>query len=116
MNDEREPEVPGALGSVRQLEGALEATSAARATAEARLTEARSKASNLLAAAREDAAAAAAERRRVVLAAAETDAVEIHRQGAESAARLRADARESRAAAVDAALEFILPVGDESEA
>ena len=84
--------LPGTLGSVRDLEGALEATSAARAAAEARLGEARSEASRLLAAAHEDAAAAAAERRRVVLAAAEDDAAEIQRRGAERAAQLRADA------------------------
>ena len=81
MSEEREPRAAGALGSVRQLEGALEATSAARAAAEARLGEARSEAARLLAAAREDAAAAAAERRRVVLAAAEDDAAEIHAPG-----------------------------------
>jgi hypothetical protein len=51
-----------------------------------------------------------------VLAAAEDDAAEIHRRGEETAARVRADAQSSRAAAVDAALAFVLPDVDESEA
>ena len=74
----------GVLGSVRQLEGALEATSTTRAASEKRLEEARAAASRLLAAARENAAAAAAERRRVALAAAEDDAAEISRRGEET--------------------------------
>jgi vacuolar-type H+-ATPase subunit H len=106
----------GALGSVRELEGALEATSAKRAASEARLLEARSEASRLLAAARDDAAAAAAERRRAALAAAEDDAAEIHRQGEERAARLRREAQGSCAAAVEAALALILSTGGESDA
>jgi vacuolar-type H+-ATPase subunit H len=116
VSEKREPYVNGALGSVRQLEGALEAASTTRAASEARLNEARSEASRLLAAARDEAAAAAAERRRVVLAAAEDDAAEIYRRGEESAARLRADARVSRNAAVEAALAIILPAGIKSEA
>jgi vacuolar-type H+-ATPase subunit H len=105
----------GVLGSVRQLEGALEATATTRAASERRLEEARSAASSLLAAAREEAAAAAAERRRVTLAAAEDDAVEISRLGAETAARVRADARASCAAVVEAALALILPADGMSE-
>ena len=104
------------LGSVRQLEGALEATATTRAASEHRLEEARSAASRLLAAAREDAVAAAAERRRVALAAADDDAVEISRRGAETAARVRADARVSCSRVVEAALALILPADDESEA
>ena len=107
--------VTGALGSVRQLEGALEASATARAAAEAHLEAARAEASRLLAAATEDAAAAAAERRRVVLDAAEDDAAVIHRQGEERAARLRTDARARRQALVDEALALILPAGEESE-
>jgi vacuolar-type H+-ATPase subunit H len=116
VSETREPSVNGVLGSVRQLEGTLEATSAARAASEARLEEARADASRLLAAARDDAAAAAAERRRVVLGAAEEDAAEISRQGEESAARLLADARAGSAAAVEAALALILPTAGTSEA
>jgi vacuolar-type H+-ATPase subunit H len=115
MNEEREPPAAGALGSVRQLEGALEATSAAREASEARLAEARAEASRMVAAARTDAAAVAAERRRVMLAAAESDAAEIHRQGEERAARVRADAQGSRAASVEAALALILPAGESEE-
>ena len=82
MSNNRDAEgATGALGSVRQLEGALEASSTARAAAEARLEAARSEASRLLAVAREDAVAAAAERRRSVLAAADDDAAAIHRRG-----------------------------------
>ena len=81
MSEKREPGVNGVLGSVRQLEGALEATSTTRAASEARLGEARSEASRLLAAARDATAAAVAERRRVVLAAAEDDAAEISPPG-----------------------------------
>jgi vacuolar-type H+-ATPase subunit H len=109
VSEKRQRYVNGVLGSVRQLEGALEAASTTRAASEARLKEARSEASRLLAAARDAAAATATERRRVVLAAAEHDAAEISRQGEESAARLRADARVSRDAAVEAALAIILP-------
>jgi hypothetical protein len=116
MSETREPSVNGVLGSVRQLEGALEATSATRAASEARLEEARTEASRRLAAARDAAAAAAAERRRVVLAAAEDDAAEISRQGEESAARLLADARPGSAAAVEAALALILPTAGTSKA
>jgi hypothetical protein len=106
----------GGLGPVRQLESALETTAAARASSEQRLEEARSAASSLLAAARQDAAAAAAERRRVALAAAEDDVVEISRRGAETAARVQTDARDSCAAVVEAALALILPAEGKSEA
>jgi vacuolar-type H+-ATPase subunit H len=108
MNVEHE-RAPGALDSVRQLEGALEATSTARDAAETRLREARAEALRLLAAARTDADAAVAERRRVVLAAAEDDAAEIHRRGDERAARIREHARDGRPALVEAGLELILP-------
>lgn len=116
MNEQREPDINGALGSVHQLEGALEATSTTRAESEARLIEARSGASRLLAAARDATAAAVAERRRVVLAAAEGDAVEISRQGEESVAHVRAEAQISCAAFIDAALTHILPAGGKSGA
>ena len=115
MNEEREAQPAGVLGSVRQLEGALEATATTRAASDTRLADARAEASRLLDAARADAAAAAAERRRVVLAAAEDDAAEIHHRGEEAAARVRADAQGSRAEAVEAAVAFVLPDGDESE-
>jgi vacuolar-type H+-ATPase subunit H len=116
VSETREPSVNGVLGSVRQLEGALEASSATRAASEARLEEARAGAARRLAAARDDAAAAAAERRRVVLGAAEDDAAEISRQGEEGAARVLTDARAGSAAAVEAALDLILPAGGTSEA
>jgi vacuolar-type H+-ATPase subunit H len=116
MNEEREAHTAGAIGSVRQLEGALDAAATTRASSDTRLADARAEAARLLDAARADAAAAVAERRRVVLAAAEDDAAEIHRRGEETAARVRADAQSSRAAAVDAALAFVLPDVDESEA
>jgi vacuolar-type H+-ATPase subunit H len=112
MNEERDPPAAGSLGSVRQLEGALEATSAVRESSAVRLGEARAEASRVLAAARTDADAAVAERRRVVLAAAEDDAAEIHRRGEERAARVSADARNGRAVLVEAALELILPAGE----
>lgn len=106
----------GALGSVRELEGALEATATTRAASEQRLREARTSAERLLASARDDAAAAADERRRMVLAAAEGDAQEIARDGERTAARIRADAEASCTAMVEAALALILPTRDESEA
>jgi vacuolar-type H+-ATPase subunit H len=103
------------LGSVRQLEGALEAAATKRAASERRLEEARSAASRLLAAAREDAVAVAAERRRVAVAAADGDAVEIARLGDETAARVRADAQVICSKVVEAALALVLPADDESE-
>lgn len=109
MSEKREPGINGVLGSVRQLEDALEGTSTMRAASEARLIEARAEASRLLAAARDAAEAAVAKRRRVVLAAAEDDAVEISRQGEERAAQVRAGAQVSCAAVVEAALAHILP-------
>jgi hypothetical protein len=112
MSEEQQPPAAGTLGSVRQLEGALEATSAAREASEARLGEARAEASRLLAAARTDADAAVAERRRVVLAAAKDDTAEIHRRAEERAARVRAHTRDGRAALVEAGLELILPAGE----
>ena len=114
MSEKRERNVNGVLGSVRQLERALEATSTMRAASEARLIEARSEASRLLAAARDATAAAVSERRRVVLAAAEDDAVEISRQAEESVARVRAGAQVSCAAVVEAALAQILPTDGKS--
>jgi hypothetical protein len=105
----------GALGSVRRLEGALEASATARAAADARLEAARADTSRLLAAAREEAAAAAAERRRGVLDAAEDDAAVIHREGEERSARLRTEAGARREALVDEALALILPAGEGSE-
>lgn len=116
MSEQSEPSADGALGSVRELETALQAADETRVANETRLDEARSEASQLVAAAQAEADAAASERRRAVLAAAEDDVNEIHRQGEENAARLRADARRSRAATVEAALALILPTGDESEA
>jgi hypothetical protein len=79
----------GVLGSVRQLEGALESTAATRA---------------------------AAERRRVAIAAADDDAVEIARVGAETAAREQADAHVICSRVVETALALVLPADDESEA
>jgi vacuolar-type H+-ATPase subunit H len=106
----------GALGSVRQLEDALESTAASRAASERRLEEARAAASRLLADAREGARAAAAERRRVAIAAADDDAVEIARVGAETAARVQADAHVICSRVVETALALVLPADDESEA
>ena len=109
MTETVDPPVDGALSSVRQLERALESTSAKRAAAEARVEKARADASLLLASARADVEAAAAERRRVVLGAADADAAEISRQADEQAARLRADAAASRDLVVKAVLALILP-------
>jgi vacuolar-type H+-ATPase subunit H len=106
----------GVLGSVRRLEGALDATATTRVASERRLEEARSAAARLLAAARQDAAAAAAERRRVMLATADEEAAEISRRGAETAARVRADARVSCSKVIEAALALILPGDGKSEA
>lgn len=108
--------VTGALGSVRQLEGALEASSNARAAAEKLLEAARSEAAQLRAAAGEDAATAAAERRRVVLGAVEDDAAAIHREGEARAAHLRTEASERRDSVVEAALALILPAAAKDEA
>jgi hypothetical protein len=105
----------GVLDPVRQLEHALDTGTATRAASDSRLEEARSAASALLSAARQDAAVAAAERRRVELAAAEDDVNEISRRGAETAGRVRIDARASCAAVVEAALALLLPAEDESE-
>lgn len=116
MNDEDEPPDNSALGSVRQLEGALEAASTMRAESEARLEEARADAARLIAAARVAAATAVAERRRIALAAVEDDAAEISRQGEARAARVLVDARSAGATAVEAALALILPMADTGEA
>lgn len=116
MNDEDEPPGSTALGSVRQLEGALEAASTTRAESETRLEEARAGAARVIAAARDAAAAAVAERRRIALAAAEDDAAEMSRQGEARAARVLVDAGTSRAEAVEAALALILPAADAGEA
>lgn len=110
MSKNGPPPVAGAaLGSVRELEAALEATATTRAASERRVEEARSAASRLLAAARAQAAAAAAGRRQVVLADAEDDAIEIARRGAESLARVRAEGQAGCAGMVEAALALILP-------
>lgn len=103
------------LDSVRQLEQALESSATARAAAEKRLQAARSEADRLLAAAQENAAAIEAERRRDVLAAADEEAAAIHRAGQARLERLRADARTTRQAAVEAAVALVLPAGEESE-
>jgi hypothetical protein len=116
VSEKREQNVNGVLGSVRQLEDALEATSTTRASSEASLSEARLGASRLLAAARSATAAAVAERRRVVLAVVEDDAVEISRRGEERAAHVRAGAQVSCAAVVEAALALILPADGKSGA
>ena len=108
--------VAGALGSVRRLEEALEASSEARAAAEQTLEAARAEAARLLAAAEQDAAAAAAERRRAVLDAAEEDAAAIERDGEARAARLRTRAGELRESVVETALAAILPAAAEDEA
>jgi vacuolar-type H+-ATPase subunit H len=116
VTDTSEPPVNGVLGSVRQLEEALDAVSTTRAASEARLEEARADAAHVFDAARAAAAAAVAERRRFVLGAAEDDAAEISRQGDERAARVRSDARAVNDAAVEAALALILSTADDSEA
>ena len=106
----------GVLGSVRQLEGALESSATTRAASERRLEEARSAASRLLVAAQEDAVAVAAKRRRVAIAAADAEAVEIARVGAETAARVRADAQVICSRVIEVALTLVLPADDESRA
>ena len=114
---ERERPPNGVLGSVRQLEGALESTATTRAASERRLDEARSAASRLLDAAREDAVAVAAERRRVAIAAADDDAIEIARAGATRPRRVCEWTRRSSASrVVEVALALVLPADDESEA
>ena len=115
-NDHEAESVSAALGSVRRLEGALEASSAERAAAETRLQAARSEASHLVATAREDAAAAVAARRRHVLESAERDAARIQRDGEERAAELLARARRSRKAVVETAVTLVLPTRDEPRA
>jgi vacuolar-type H+-ATPase subunit H len=105
----------GSLGSVRQLEAALEGSSTARAAAETRLREARSEAARLITTAKDEIAGAVLERRRSVLDAANDEVAEIHREGEAAAARLRVDARKSCEAMVAAALRVILPVTDEAE-
>ena len=115
-NDHDAESVSVALGSVRRLEGALEASSAERAAAESRLQAARSEASRVLATARKDAAAEVAARRRLVLDSVEKDAAGIQREGEERATHLRARARRGRQAMVDAAITLILPTSHEPEA
>ena len=117
MSEEHDVAASGeTLGSIRQLEEALEAGSAAAALAEARLEDARAAAARILAEAREEAVASAAGHRRTVLDEAAREVEAIRRAGEERAARLRADARERRAGAVDVARTLILPVGDEAGA
>ena len=116
MSETLEPSVNGALGSVRQLERALEATSTKRAASEARVEKAHADATRLLDSARADADIVAAERRRLVLGAADADAAEISCQADERAARVRADARAGRGGAVEATLALILPAVNASEA
>ena len=108
--------VAGALGSVRELEQSLEASSTAKTAAEARLADARSEAARILASAQEEAAAEAAERRRAVLVTADDDAAVIRRQAEERRAELRAAAEVSRGAAVEAALALVLPTVEERNA
>jgi vacuolar-type H+-ATPase subunit H len=110
------PSVDGVLGSVRRLEQTLEATARSKAATEKRLAAARDEASRRIAAARDEAAARAAERRRVALAAAEAEAADIVRRGAESATRLLADAKVGCAEMVEAALALILPTDGNGEA
>jgi vacuolar-type H+-ATPase subunit H len=114
--DRRPDEATGAVGAVRRLEAAIDASSAARSAAEERLNSARSEASRLLTAAAEDAAAAAEKRRRSVLAAADAEAAAIHREAEARVVELRADTGANREAAVEAALALVLPAGEESEA
>ena len=108
--------VTGALGSVRQLEGALEASATARAAAEKLLEAARTEAARLLALAAEDAASAVTERRRAVLDAADDDAAAIQREAEARAAQLRAQADERQEFLVEAALALILPAAAKDEA
>jgi vacuolar-type H+-ATPase subunit H len=115
VTDTSETSVDGVLGSVRELEEALEAVSTTRAASDMRLEEARADAARLLAAARDATAAAVGERRRIVLGAAEDDAAKISREGDERAARVRADARAGIDAAVEAALALILPTVRDNE-
>ena len=105
----------GPLGSVRQLEQALESNATASAAADKRLKDARTEAARLLAAAEENALAIAAERRRSVLAAADEEATRIHRAAEAKIERLRADARTTRPGTVEAALALLLSTGEESE-
>jgi hypothetical protein len=103
----------GALGSVRELEDALEATSKAKTEAESRLREAGAEASRILADARASAESEAAERRELVLAAVDADVAEIHRRGEERSIDVRERAQESRESALDLALAYLVPNGTE---
>lgn len=109
MSGRREPPLAAVLGPVRQLEAALESGSTARTASEARLREARDAAARRLEQANDEAVSTVAERRRVLFAAADDDAAEISRRGAELAAQARANARLQCTAVVEAALALILP-------
>jgi vacuolar-type H+-ATPase subunit H len=114
VSDERQRDArSGTLGSIRQLEEALEARSHANVAAETRLEAARTEASRILASAREEAAAAVAQRRRQALDAAADDVAAIGRAAEETAARVRRDARQHRSATVDAAVTLVLPAAGE---
>lgn len=99
----------GALGSVLDLEHALQAAQATAVDAEARLAQARREADAILAAARERAERRMAQRHASLAAAADADARTVSDGAEAAAAELRARAHAVEAAFVEAALAFVLP-------
>jgi hypothetical protein len=98
-----------ALGSVLELERALEAEQAASVDGEARLRSARTEAAAILAAARERAEQQASERRASLLAEVEAETRRIAADADAAAEGLRAAAAASEEAFVDRALAIVLP-------
>lgn len=103
------PSENGALGSVLDLEHALQAAQATSVDAEARLAQARREADAILAAARERAERRMVERHDSLAAAADAEARAVSDGAEAEAAELHAKAREVEAAFVEAALALVLP-------
>ncbi|HEU5362252.1 MAG TPA: hypothetical protein VFU56_02870 [Gaiellaceae bacterium] len=103
------PTENGALGSVLDLERALETAQTAASDSEARLERARREANDIVTAARERAARRTAERQSSVASAAATQAQAMNTAAEAAAATIRARAAEVEAAFVEAGLALVLP-------
>jgi hypothetical protein len=103
------PAVDGALASVHRLERELEASQAARTAAESLVEVARSEGARLVDDARNRALEVSSARRRAVLDSARRDAASIAAAAQSDEAELRARADAEWSAAIDAALELVLP-------
>ena len=103
------PSENGALGSVLDLERALETAQAATVDSEGRLERARLEADTIRASARERAERRAAERKSSLIPAADAEARAVSDAAEAAAADLRARVAEVEPAFVEAALALVLP-------